>query len=102
MSEIKYKQVALFKTSKYFNIVGIGQVLTGKTVEGEVNSGNFFRVKIGDAEAIYRIDAVEYVDYPLRNEVETGLIIESLEPDSKIDLDFITSQTITVLKVKDE
>lgn len=86
MLDTEYKQVALFKTSKYFNIVGIGQVLTGEVVEGEVSAGDLFQVKLNDIEAPYRIHAVESVDYPLRNEVETGLIIEAFEPDIEVVL----------------
>lgn len=97
MPYTKNKQVALFKTSKYFNIVGIGQVLTGEIMEGEINVGNLFQVKLNDIKATYRIDAVESVDYPLRNEVETGLIIEALEPDIEVDLQSIIGQTIAIL-----
>lgn len=97
MPESEHKQVALFKTSKYFNIVGIGQVLTGEILEGEISVGNLFQVKLNDIEAPYRIDAVENVDYPLRNEVETGLIIEALEPDIEVDFQRIIGQTIAIL-----
>lgn len=99
MPEPEHNQVALFKTSKYFNIVGIGQVLTGEIVEGEVSAGSLFQVKLNDVEATYRIDAVEFVDYPLRNEVEIGLIIEPVEPDIKADLNNIIGQTIIILTV---
>ncbi|MGI4727805.1 MAG: hypothetical protein ACRYGB_04460 [Janthinobacterium lividum] len=58
-----------------------------------------FLVKLNDVEATYRIGAVESVDYPLRNEVEIGLIIESLEPDIEVDLQSIIGQTIAILTV---
>lgn len=96
MPYTKNKQVALFKTSKYFNIVGIGQVLTGEIVEGEVSAGNLFQLDFEEIKATYRIEAVEYVDYPLRNEVEIGIIVESLEPEIEADLDIIIGQTIAI------
>jgi hypothetical protein len=97
MLDIEHTEVALFKTSKYFSIVGIGKVLTGEIIDGEINSGNFFKVRIEDLEVTYIIDEVERVDYPLRNIVEIGLILEPVEPFIKVNLDSILGKTIAIL-----
>jgi hypothetical protein len=88
--------VALFKTSKAFNIVGIGQVLTGQILEGEISVGNVLQLDIDGVTANYTIDAVEKVDYVSKGESEVGLIFDVATPELQSALENILSQSVKV------
>jgi len=87
---------AAFRANKSFSIVGIGLVLTGGIIDGEISVGNFIQIIDNNITAIYEIDAVEYVDYADPQESEIGLIIKAIDPFLEIDLDSISGKTTTV------
>ncbi|WCT12925.1 hypothetical protein [Mucilaginibacter jinjuensis] len=87
---------ATFRANKSFSIVGIGLVLTGDIINGEISVGNLIKVVDNNITAIYEIDAVEYVDYSGPQQSEIGLIIKVIDPSLEIDLNSISGKTITV------
>lgn len=72
---------ATFRTRNQFNIVGIGLMLTGQVLDGEINYGCHLRFTVNGEEVIYHITAVETIDYISQGFSETALILELQQGD---------------------
>lgn len=96
MPKVVNHQAALFKTSRVFTVVGIGQVLTGEIIQGKVTAGNFIQLHSNDRIVSYHIDAVERIDYVSKNEVEVALIFDKANPDLQNSLEAILGETVIV------
>jgi hypothetical protein len=70
---------ARFKVSKTMNIVGIGYIVAGEITNGHVKIGYTIRFDITN---VYRINAVEAIDYISAQYSETALILEPLNDSS--------------------
>jgi hypothetical protein len=74
---------ARFKVSTTMNIVGIGYIVAGEIINGHVDIGYTIRFDITN---VYRIDAVEAIDYVSAQYSETALILEPLDDSSAANL----------------
>lgn len=62
------------------NVVGIGYIITGNPVNGEVKPGAV--IKSDNHEACFVIDAVEQIEYAESDNAETALILEDVKVDA--------------------
>lgn len=89
---------AQFKINKTFNIVGMGLVLTGEILDGEIHSGFILEAPFEKNIIQYKIIAVEIVDYISKGESETALILEQINKEAAADLHAILGKTVLILK----
>ncbi len=69
-----------FTVSRVMNVVGIGYIITGNPVNGEVKPGAV--IKSDNHEACFVIDAVEQIEYAESDNAETALILEDVKVDA--------------------
>ena len=91
-----YTEVAQFKVTGVFNVTNRGKVLAGNIISGEINAGNFIKIKAGDEET-YSINSVEYVNNISARKVEIGLLIKTDHIPELLNLEVLVGQTINIL-----
>jgi hypothetical protein len=91
-------QVALFKISKAFYILSIGQIIAGQVLEGQVDIGNFIEIMVNDALVLFTVKALEVIDYISRQDHEVGLRVELVNADRPVNFETYSPLTVPVFE----
>jgi translation elongation factor EF-Tu-like GTPase len=92
---MEYKEVAKMKVFDVFNITNRGTVLSGEIIEGEISSGNLFKLNVEGRELIYQINSVE--SFSTETKAIIGLLIRFENNPELSYLENATGQTIEIL-----
>lgn len=68
-----------FTVSRVMNVVGIGYIITGNPINGDVKPGAI--IKSDNHEHSFVVNAVEHIEYAERENPETALILEDVKVD---------------------
>ncbi len=91
--------VARFQAHKQFYVVGIGWILTGEIIEGDITGRQQLRFNADDKEIIYTVIDVETIEYMTAGTNETALILELVQGDKEINyLERITGKVAEVFE----
>ncbi len=66
---------ATFKVLTSFTVFGVGYVLVGDVLTGQVHAGDCVQLPLGNGPVLYPIIDVETVDRPTEGTTHTGLIL---------------------------
>lgn len=93
------KRVALFKISKAFTILTIGQVIAGQLLEGQINIGDLLEVIINDAVILFSVKALGALDGFGKPDQEMGLRVEPVNVAGPVNFETYSALTVPVFAV---
>jgi hypothetical protein len=92
-------QVALFKISKAFYILSIGQIIAGQVLEGQIVIGNLIEVIINDAIVLFSVKALECISAVSRNTAEVGIRVEPVNVTRPLNFETYAEVTVPVFQL---
>ena len=91
-------QVALFKISKAFYILTIGQIIAGQVLEGTIDIGNIIEVMVNGALVPFTVKALDVIDSISRQEPELSLHVELANSHSPVNFETFSALTVPVFE----
>ena len=93
-------QVALFKISKAFYILTIGQIIAGQVLEGQIAIGDLIEVIINDGIVLFSVKALEAITNISRN-TEVGYRVEPINVSHPINFETYAERTVPVFQLSE-